>query len=243
MSPYALTPRNIQIRDNFDAIAPRYDLTNRVISLGIDLHWRRVAVRQLREAPAGGVALDLACGTCDMALEVLRQRRAARVVGADLSRVMLGLARKKLDQRLGRRGGDGAVDLVNAPAEALPFRDGSFDAVTIAFGLRNVPDYRAGLAEMLRVLRPGGRACILEFSTPPSKLWWKVYNYYFFNVLPRIGGLITGREAAYRYLTDSVSRFPDARALKAAMEEAGFARVSFMAMNGGIVCVHTGIRL
>jgi len=243
MSPYALTPRNIQIRDNFDAIAPRYDLTNRVISLGIDLHWRRVAVRQLREAPAGGVALDLACGTCDMALEVLRQRRAARVVGADLSRVMLGLARKKLDQRLGRRGGDGGVDLVNAPAEALPFRDGSFDAVTIAFGLRNVPDYRAGLAEMLRVLRPGGRACILEFSTPPSKLWWKVYNYYFFNVLPRIGGLITGREAAYRYLTDSVSRFPDARALKAAMEEAGFARVSFMAMNGGIVCVHTGIRL
>ena len=243
MSPYALTPRNIQIRDNFDAIAPRYDLTNRVISLGIDLHWRRVAVRQLREAPAGGVALDLACGTCDMALEVLRQRRAVRVVGADLSRVMLGLARKKLDQRLGRRGGDGAVDLVNAPAEALPFRDGSFDAVTIAFGLRNVPDYRAGLAEMLRVLRPGGRACILEFSTPPSKLWWKVYNYYFFNVLPRIGGLITGREAAYRYLTDSVSRFPDARALKAAMEEAGFARVSFMAMNGGIVCVHTGIRL
>ncbi|PYS95155.1 MAG: bifunctional demethylmenaquinone methyltransferase/2-methoxy-6-polyprenyl-1,4-benzoquinol methylase UbiE [Acidobacteria bacterium] len=243
MSPYALTPRNIQIRDNFDAIAPRYDLTNRVISLGIDLHWRRVAVRQLREAPAGGVALDLACGTCDMALEVLRQRRAARVVGADLSRVMLGLARKKLDQRLGRRGGDGAVDLVNAPAEALPFRDGSFDAVTIAFGLRNVPDYRAGLAEMLRVLRPGGRACILEFSTPPSKLWWKVYNYYFFNVLPRIGGLITGREAAYRYLTDSVSRFPDARALKAAMEESGFARVSFMAMNGGIVCVHTGIRL
>src|SRR5437773_1001024 len=243
MSPYALTPRNIQIRDNFDAIAPRYDLTNRVIWLGIDLHWRRVAVRQVREAPAGGVALDLACGTCDMALEVLRQRRAARVVGADLSRVMLGLARKKLDQRLGRRGGDGAVDLVNAPAEALPFRDGSFDAVTIAFGLRNVPDYRAGLAEMLRVLRPGGRACILEFSTPPSKLWWKVYNYYFFNVLPRIGGLITGREAAYRYLTDSVSRFPDARALKAAMEEAGFARVSFMAMNGGIVCVHTGIRL
>jgi len=242
MPPYALTPRNIQIRDNFDAIAPRYDLTNRVISLGIDLHWRRVAVRQLREAPSDGVALDLACGTCDMALEILRQGRAARVVGADLSRAMLGLARKKLDRRLGRRGGAGAVALVNAPAEALPFRDGSFDAVTIAFGIRNVPDYRAGLAEMLRMLRPGGRACILEFSTPPSKLWWKVYNYYFFNVLPRIGGIITGREAAYRYLTDSVSRFPDAGDLKTAMEEAGFARVSFIAMNGGIVCVHTGIR-
>jgi demethylmenaquinone methyltransferase/2-methoxy-6-polyprenyl-1,4-benzoquinol methylase len=175
------------------------------------------------------------------------------VVGADLSRVMLGLAQKKVAQRLvgrggaapngaGRVGGAGPISLVNAPAEALPFRDASFHAVTIAFGIRNVPDFMAGLKEMLRVLRSGGRACILEFSTPPSKLWWKMYNYYFFNVLPRIGGMITGREAAYRYLTDSVALFPDAGEFKAAMEEAGFARVSFLSMNGGIVCVHTGVR-
>jgi len=234
MPQFALTPRNIQIRDNFDAIASRYDLTNRVLSLGIDLHWRRVAVRQLRGMPDDGTVLDLACGTCDLALEVLRQRPKARVVGADLSRVMLGLARRKVAQR--------PVSLVNAPAEALPFGDASFDAVTIAFGIRNVPDFRAGLNEMLRVLRPGGRACILEFSTPPSKLWWKAYNYYFFNVLPRIGGMITGREAAYRYLTDSVALFPDAEQFKAVMEEAGFAGVSFITMNGGIVCVHTGVR-
>ena len=123
-----------------------------------------------------------------------------------------------------------------------PFGDASFDAVTIAFGIRNVPDFRAGLKEMLRVLRPGGRACILEFSTPPSKLWWKAYNYYFFNVLPHIGGFITGRQAAYRYLTDSVAHFPDATEFKAAMEEAGFAGVSYITMNGGIVCVHTGVR-
>ncbi|HEV8703129.1 MAG TPA: ubiquinone/menaquinone biosynthesis methyltransferase, partial [Candidatus Polarisedimenticolia bacterium] len=173
-----LTPRNIQIRDNFDAIAPRYDLTNRVLSLGIDLHWRRVAVRQLRGMPDDGTVLDLACGTCDLAIEVLRQCRKARVVGADLSRVMLALARKKVAQRLG--GQPGPISLVNAPAEALPFGDASFDAVTIAFGIRNVPDFKAGLREMLRVLRPGGRACILEFSTPPSKLWWKMYNFYFF---------------------------------------------------------------
>lgn len=234
MTQFALTPRNIQIRDNFDAIAPRYDLTNRVLSLGIDLHWRRVAVRQLRGVPDDGVVLDLACGTCDLALEVLRQRRKARVVGADLSRVMLGLARKKVAHR--------PISLVNAPAEALPFGDASFDAVTIGFGIRNVPDFRAGLKEMLRVLRPGGRACILEFSTPPSKLWWKAYNYYFFNVLPHIGGLITGRQAAYRYLTDSVALFPDAEQFKAAMEEAGFAGVSYITMNGGIVCVHTGVK-
>lgn len=246
MPQFALTPRNIQIRDNFDAIASRYDLTNRVLSLGIDLHWRRVAVRQLRGMPDDGTVLDLACGTCDLALEVLRQRPKARVVGADLSRVMLGLARRKVAQRLGGRGapvnGAGPISLVNAPAEALPFADGSFDAVTIAFGIRNVPDFRAGLREMLRVLRPGGRACILEFSTPPSKLWWKAYNYYFFNVLPHIGGLITGRQAAYRYLTDSVANFPDAGQFKRAMEETGFAGVSYITMNGGIVCVHTGVR-
>jgi len=251
MPPYALTPRNIQIRDNFDAIAPKYDLTNRVISFGIDLHWRRVAVRQLAGTPPDGVVLDLACGTCDMALEILRQKRSARVIGADLSRAMLGLARRKLGGRTGGRargaGGHATdasarIDLVNAPAEALPFRDGAFDAVTIAFGIRNVPDFKAGLKEMLRVLRRGGRACVLEFSTPPSKLWWKAYNYYFINILPRIGGLITGREAAYRYLTDSVARFPDAREFKGAMEEAGFANVSCLAMNGGIVCVHTGVK-
>ncbi len=246
MAQHALTPRNIEIRDNFDAIARRYDLTNRVISCGVDLHWRRVAVRQLAGLPPDAVVLDLACGTCDMALEVLRQRRAARVVGADLSRAMLGLAKDKLAGRSGAGRGAGApgarVDLVNAPAEALPFRDAAFDAVTIAFGIRNVPDFRAGLEEMLRVLRPGGRACILEFSTPPSRLVWRLYNYYFFNVLPRIGGLITGREAAYRYLTDSVSQFPGADEFKTAMEEAGFTLVSCLAMNGGIVCVHTGVR-
>ncbi|MGH9798599.1 MAG: class I SAM-dependent methyltransferase, partial [Candidatus Polarisedimenticolia bacterium] len=127
-------------------------------------------------------------------------------------------------------------------AEALPFGDGRFDAVTIAFGIRNVPDHRAGLAEMLRVLRKGGRAVILEFSTPPSRWLWKMYNYYFFNVLPRIGGLLTGREAAYRYLTESVSRFPAAPELAADMRSAGFGEVGWSAMNGGIVCIHTGVK-
>ncbi|HEX9426248.1 MAG TPA: bifunctional demethylmenaquinone methyltransferase/2-methoxy-6-polyprenyl-1,4-benzoquinol methylase UbiE [Candidatus Polarisedimenticolia bacterium] len=242
MSPYALTRRNLEIRDNFDAIAPRYDLTNRVISLGIDLRWRKVAIRALADLPPRGRVLDLACGTCDLARELLRQRPDARVVGADLSRAMLGLARAKVAALETDAGGDGPIRLVNAPAEALPFRDGAFDAVTIGFGIRNVPEHRLGLREMHRVLRPGGRAVVLEFSTPPSKLLWKAYNYYFFHILPRIGGWLTGREAAYRYLTDSVSRFPSAPAFKADMEEAGFAQVTVRSMQGGIVCVHTGIR-
>src|SRR5688572_2500107 len=128
MTLLSLTPRNIEIRDNFDAIASRYDLTNRVISFGIDLHWRRVAVRQLAGLRENAVVLDLACGTCDMAIETLRQRRAAQVVGTDLSRVMLGLAKAKLGRRQALPG-RGTVTLVNAPAEALPFADASFDAV------------------------------------------------------------------------------------------------------------------
>ncbi len=240
MTAFALTPRNTEIRDNFDAIAPRYDLTNRVISFGIDLHWRRVAIRQLRDLPSDATVLDLACGTCDLAREVVRQMPAARVVGADLSRAMLGLARKKLAPK--GRAADGAIALVNAPAEALPFREGTFDAVTIGFGIRNVPDYRAGLVEMLRVIRRGGRAVILEFSTPPSRLLWSAYRFYFFHVLPRIGGWLTGREAAYRYLTDSVARFPGAAEFKQAMEEVGFSPVSCLALNGGIVCIHTGVK-
>ena len=251
---HVLTPRNLEIRDSFDAIAKRYDLTNRVISCGVDRHWRHVAVRTLAGLPRGGRVLDLACGTCDLTLDLLHVRPDARVVGADLSRAMLALAATKVPAALAHQGGpatargasaSGAapvVPLVNAPAEALPFADASFDAAMIAFGIRNVPDYRAGLRELRRVLKPGGRLVVLEFSTPPSRLLWRAYNWYFFNVLPRIGGLLTGREAAYRYLTRSVSEFPGAADFARVLEECGFASVSVRSMTGGIACVHTGVR-
>lgn len=229
-----LTPRNLEIRDSFDAIARRYDLTNRVISCGVDLHWRKVAVRTFTDLPRGGRVLDLACGTCDLTLDLLKHRPDARVVGADLSRAMLDLAARKVPAAL--------VPLVNAPAEALPFADGVFDGAMIAFGIRNVPDYRQGLSEMLRVLRPGGRIVVLEFSTPPSRLLWRAYNWYFFHVLPHVGGWLTGSQEAYRYLTRSVSEFPGAADLARVMQECGFASVSWRALTGGIACVHTGVR-
>jgi demethylmenaquinone methyltransferase/2-methoxy-6-polyprenyl-1,4-benzoquinol methylase len=229
-----LTPRNREIRANFDAIAPRYDLTNRVISCGTDVRWRRIAVRALGDLPAQARVLDLACGTCDLALELLRTRPQARVTGVDLSRVMLSLAAAKTAGR--------NIRLVNAPAEALPFPNGTFDAAMIGFGIRNVPDYVAGLRELFRVLRPGGRLMILEFSTPPSRFLWSLYNTYFFHVLPRIGGLLTGREEAYRYLTHSVAGFPGASELAADMTACGFETVSWRPLTGGIVCIHTGTR-
>lgn len=230
----ALTPQNREIRANFDAIAPRYDLTNRVISCGVDVRWRRTAVRALGDLPEKPRVLDLACGTCDLALELLRTRDDAEVVGVDLSRAMLGLAAAKTS---GKR-----IRLVHAPAEALPFSDAVFDAAMIGFGIRNVPDYRRGLRELRRVLKPGGRLMVLEFSTPPSRLLWRVYNTYFFHVLPRIGGLLTGRERAYRYLTDSVAGFPGAEAFARDMVACGFEAVSWRALTGGIVCIHTGSR-
>jgi len=230
---HGLTAKNLEIRANFDAIAARYDLTNRVISCGVDLHWRKVAVRTLADLPRDGRVLDLACGTCDLSLELLRQRPDARVTGVDLSRAMLQLARPKIAAR--------GFPLVNAPAEALPFADGVFDGAMIGFGIRNVPDYRAGLTELRRVLRPGGRLVVLEFSQPPSRLLWRAYNYYFFHVLPRIGGLLTGRERAYRYLTNSVAQFPGAASFGLAMQGTGFESVTWQSLTGGIVCIHTGI--
>jgi len=239
-----LTRQNIHIRDNFDAIAPRYDITNRIISFGIDLHWRKVAVRRLAEIPEDATVLDLACGTCDMARELLRRRPRTRVIGADLSLRMLEQGQSRtadLRKRTAPERPD-RLSLVNAPAEALPFPDASFDAAMIAFGIRNVPDHAAGLREMLRVLKPGGLVCILEFSTPPSRLFSSLYRLYFIHVLPWIGGWLTGRRQAYRYLTDSVSEFPGAEEFQAAMQEAGFAQVRFRRMTGGIACVHTGVR-
>ena len=159
--------------------------------------------------------------------------------GVDLSLDMLAEGQPKLERSLGP---GRSVSVVNAPAEQLPFRDGTFDAAMIAFGIRNVPDFPAGLRELRRVLRPGGRLCVLEFSTPPSKLFASLSHLYLFNVLPRLGGMITGRPAAYRYLTDSVAKFPGADEFLGEMERAGFDQVRYRRMTGGIVCVHTGSR-
>ena len=232
-----LTDKGRGIRDMFDRIAPRYDLLNRVLSLGIDRRWRRFAVRQLT-VPRGGMVLDIATGTGDVALEIGRQTDASvKIIGSDFTQGMLVLGRDKIEASPFRE----RIMLVNAPCEALPHPDGIFDGITIAFGIRNVVDRQEGLREMARVLKPGGRVVILEFATPRKRMFRAVYYFYFRRVLPWLGGLLSQR-SAYQYLPDSVLEFPDRDAFKGMMEQAGFVDVQVFDLSGGIAAVHVGKR-
>lgn len=232
-----LTEKGRGIRDMFDKIAPRYDLLNRLLSLGIDRRWRRFAVRQL-DIPENGKVLDIATGTGDVALEIGRQTDSSvQIVGSDFTQGMLVLGKEKISESPYRD----RVVLVNAPCEEMPHPARLFDGITIAFGIRNVVDRQKGLCEMARVLKPGGRAAILEFATPRNRFFRAVYFFYFLRVLPWLGGLISQR-SAYQYLPDSVLEFPDREAFKAMMEEAGFVDVKVHDLTGGIAAVHVGTR-
>lgn len=216
----------------FSEIAPRYDLLNRLLSFGADLRWRRRAVELALERHPGRI-LDLATGTGDLALLLKRQASKAEVVGADFAPPMLELARKKARER------GLEVRFLEADALALPFPDGHFEAITIAFGFRNFADYERALKELYRVLAPGGRLVILEFPPPPTGAFGLVYRLYFQRVLPFLGGLISGSFGAYRYLPESVEAFPPPEALKALMEEAGFS-VRYEVLTFGVAAIHVG---
>jgi demethylmenaquinone methyltransferase / 2-methoxy-6-polyprenyl-1,4-benzoquinol methylase len=234
---FSLSDKGRGIRDMFDAIAPRYDLLNRLLSLGIDRRWRTFAVRQLA-IPEGGRVLDVATGTGDVALEIAaRTPSSVHIVGADFTQGMLVHGLEKLVRSPYR----GRISLVNAPCEELPHPDAVFDGVTIAFGIRNVVDRPAGLREMFRVLRPGGRVVILEFSNPRSRLFKALYYFYFRRLLPLIGGLLSQR-SAYQYLPDSVLEFPDQETFQGLMAAAGFTELRHYDQTFGIATVYVGVR-
>ena len=222
------------VRQMFTAIAPRYDLLNHVLSLNVDRAWRRSAVRRLQwDATPGGLYLDLCAGTLDLAVELERQRGfTGAVVGADFVVPMLKLGQGKA----------GGVRAVGADALVLPFPDGTFDGCMIAFGIRNLEDVGAGLAEMARVLRPGGRLVILEFSMPSRWPVRPLYAFYFRHVLPRIGRLVSKHTSAYTYLPDSVSAFPEPTELTASISAHGFAAVRHEALTFGVASLYHGIR-
>jgi demethylmenaquinone methyltransferase/2-methoxy-6-polyprenyl-1,4-benzoquinol methylase len=219
----------------FDRIAPRYDALNRVLSGGRDVGWRRRAVALARLGPRE-IALDVGVGTGDLAFGLLdASDLSARVIGVDVSPLMLDAALRRAGAREERR-----FAPVLTTAEGLPFADGSFDRVIAGFAVRNFGDLALGLREMRRVLRSGGRAVILELSTPPNPLIGTLYRLYFQQLSPRIAALLGGDAAAYRYLPRSVAAFPGADGLAARMRDAGFARVRYERLSFGIAAIHVG---
>jgi demethylmenaquinone methyltransferase/2-methoxy-6-polyprenyl-1,4-benzoquinol methylase len=249
----ALGDKQARVDDVFHSVARRYDLMNDLMSGGLHRAWKGVLVTALNppkaraspDSPAMRSAqpfalLDLAGGTGDVAFRAIEAGGAGlRATVVDINTDMLDVGRA----RAGERGLDDAITFVEGNAEALPFPDRSYDAVTVAFGIRNVPRIEAALQEAHRVLRIGGRFLCLEFSTVDVPGLDALYDFYSFNVIPALGRAVTDDEAAYRYLVESIRRFPRPEAFSDMMRSAGFARVSFQRMTGGIVALHSGWRL
>jgi demethylmenaquinone methyltransferase/2-methoxy-6-polyprenyl-1,4-benzoquinol methylase len=224
-----------RVRGVFDSVAPRYDLMNDLMSMGLHRAWKAytVMVANLRE---GSRVLDIAGGTGDLALAFAKKVGATgQVVHTDINEAMLRTGRDRLlDAGV-------AVPTLVCDAEKLPFADGHFDAVSVAFGLRNMTHKEAALAEMNRVLKPGGKLLVLEFSKVARPLE-KVYDWYSFSVLPRLGKLVAGDDASYRYLAESIRMHPGQQELKAMMKKGGFGHVDYHNLTGGVVALHVGIK-
>jgi len=223
-----------RVRQMFSTIAGRYDFLNHVLSGNVDKRWRRIVATRVRDRlpSSSACVLDVACGTGDLSL-TLFEITGAGVVGTDFCRPMLDIAAGKTS---------GRIRLIEGDALDLPFRDGTFDAATIAFGLRNLSNVESGLAELSRVLKPGGWVAVLEFSRPANAILRPLFNLYFRRVLPLMGGLVSGSLSAYTYLPASVQKFPDQSQLSLLMEQAGFVQVRYENLSGGIAALHLGKR-
>ena len=234
----------LQVRDMFGRIAPRYDFLNHFLSASFDKLWRKRAAQRfsaILQNPSARV-LDLCCGTGDLALAFAKEAhkspgaRGASLIGADFALPMLDRAKKKNAKRQEK------VAFLGADALALPFADSSFDLAAAAFGFRNLANYKCGLHEMRRVLRPGGTLAILEFCEPESGPLAALYRFYFMRILPKVGGAISGSGEAYSYLPGSVKKFPQPEILKTWMEEAGFQSVKYERWMCGAVALHSTVR-
>ena len=226
-----------RVREMFASIAGRYDLLNHLLSGNIDRRWRRLVAKTLRTTLANRDAqvLDVACGTGDLSITLFESGEAA-IVGLDFCRPTLDIAAAKTSKS------GFSLPFVEGDALNLPFADRSFDAATIAFGLRNLANVEAGFKELLRVLKPGGKVAVLEFSKPALPVLRSLFKVYFTKALPLLGGLISGSKGAYQYLPDSVSRFPDQKELSKLMTRSGFEDVTFQNLTGGIAALHLGTR-
>ena len=224
-----------KVGEVFHSVANRYDVMNDLMSLGVHRLWKRHTMNKMR-VRVGYKVLDLAGGTGDFSAVFAKQvGDDGQVILSDINASMLAVGRDRLiDKNILN------VDIVQANAESLPFEDNYFDRIIIAFGLRNVTDKNAALKEMFRVLKPGGAAYVLEFSKPTSKKFSEVYDFYSFNILPKIGKFVAKDEASYQYLAESIRMHPDQETLKSMMLDAGFDKVDYENLTGGMVALHEG---
>ncbi len=227
--------KSVYVREMFASIAPRYDATNRLLTGGVDERWRRRAVSELA-APPGGRVLDLCCGTGDLTFHLARTDASLDIAGVDFCAPMLDGARR----RAPREGRGAKIAFAEGDVMALPFADESFDGAIMGFSLRNVVDIVATLREARRVLKPGARFVNLDVSKAPNPLFRRAFDFYFYRIVPLVGGLVGGSRAAYRYLPASLTNFPGAEALAERFREAGFRETRFVRLAGGAIAIHVG---
>ena len=222
----------------FDGIAPKYDFLNHFLSFGIDKLWRKKLVKLLKKQSPHSV-LDIATGTGDLAIAINKRAKPEKIIGADISEQMLQYGREKID----KKGLQNTITLEYGDSENLKYADNSFDAVTVAFGVRNFENLGKGLAEMHRVLKPGGKVYILEFTMPQRFPFKQLYRFYFFKILPLIGRLFSGHSKAYNYLPQSVEQFPQNEVMLNKLNEIGFIHTKYVILTLGIAAIYTGERL
>lgn len=227
-------PKSEQVRDMFDNIAPAYDFMNRAMTFGIDRRWRRIAVDMVARNPHDSI-LDIATGTGDLAMLLARRTQARRITGLDLSQGMIDIGRRKIE----RAGLAGRIELICGDSLAMPFADASFDAITVAYGVRNFADLLAGYREMARVLRPGGTLTVIELCTPTARLVRPLYRLYTRRIIPLMGRLVSKDVRAYSYLPESIAAVPQRAGMTALMEQAGFTDAAWRTLTFGTCAIYT----
>ena len=225
-----------QVAEMFNNISPKYDFLNHFLSAGIDIIWRKKAIKKLKNHQPK-LILDVATGTGDFAIEALKLN-PEKVIGVDISSGMLDIGREKMK----KKSLDHKIEMVLGDSEGLPFEDNKFDAIIVAFGVRNFEDLEAGLKDMNRVLRPGGKVVVLEFSKPRKFPVKQLYNFYFKYILPKLGRLVSKDSRAYTYLPESVKAFPDGKNFLSVLEGSGFKKTTWTSLTFGISSIYTGIK-
>ncbi|BAV10319.1 bifunctional demethylmenaquinone methyltransferase/2-methoxy-6-polyprenyl-1,4-benzoquinol methylase UbiE [Filimonas lacunae] len=224
-----------QVANMFDSIAGRYDFMNRFLSAGIDVKWRKKAINLLKPLQPQNV-LDVATGTGDVAIMTARMLQPKKITGIDISEGMLEIGREKIV----KQGLSAIIDLQKGDSETINFPDNSFDAITVAFGVRNFQNLEKGLKEMLRVLKPGGKLVVLEFSRPKEPVFKTLYNIYMNLIAPGVGKMLAKNKEAYQYLNDSVQAFPEREQLVSIMQGLGYRDTSYKTLTLGICCIYCG---